>query len=229
MIGIIGAMQEEIDEILFLCQDYKLIKHRNHNIYKCILANKEIILVLGGIGKVNASISTSILINDFNIDGIITIGVGGSLKENISINSVVIPDVIAQHDFDIYQDGKYKYKGFDNDNYLTYPSKEYIDILKNIFDSNSNFKIGPAISGDIFVVLNTQLYKIVNEFKDALIVDMEAYAIGKTCDAYNIKYVVVKAVSDLVLNSNNDIDYDKYLKEASKNSAIICQKFIEVL
>ena len=77
MIGIIGAMDEELDAILKEVTDLKEIKLKIRTFYKGYINNKEVVIVKAGIGKVNAAITTTLLIENFKVSSIINIGVAG--------------------------------------------------------------------------------------------------------------------------------------------------------
>ena len=77
MLGIIGAMEEEVKELLDLMQVESTKEDANYKFYKGMLGNKETVVVQGGIGKVNATISATLLVRDFDIDHVINIGTAG--------------------------------------------------------------------------------------------------------------------------------------------------------
>ena len=106
--------------------------------------NKEIVLVQCGIGKVNAARTTQILIDKFDIDYIINVGVAGGLNDNLEIGDIVIGRKLVQHDFDITAGGHPK----------GYISKE----LGREFISDSNLidKCEKIIKKDIKVIIGTR-------------------------------------------------------------------------
>jgi len=99
-IGIIGAMKEELDvilsEIIIEKEEFKA----GMNFKKGKFGDNQIVLVVSGIGKVNAAICTQILIDDFKVKSIINVGVAGGLGENIKPGDIVIAENLVQHDMD---------------------------------------------------------------------------------------------------------------------------------
>ena len=71
MLGIIGAMEEEVNEILALMNVEKEYQECNYHFYEGLLGKKEVVVVQGGIGKVNAAISVTLLLKNFDIDHVI--------------------------------------------------------------------------------------------------------------------------------------------------------------
>ena len=75
MIGIIGAMNEEIIELKSLMKDIEEVKLASFTYFKGILEEKEIVLVESGIGKVNSSVCTTLLIEKFGVEKVVFTGV----------------------------------------------------------------------------------------------------------------------------------------------------------
>ncbi len=99
-IGIIGAMEEEI---ALLQQKSNIISEQEIiglTFYKGTLHNKNIVLVKSGIGKVNAALCTQILIDRFDVDCVINVGVAGAVYKQLSIGDIVISEDAVQHDMD---------------------------------------------------------------------------------------------------------------------------------
>lgn len=99
-IGIIGAMEEEIT---LLQQKANIISEEEMiglTFYKGTLHNKNMVLVKSGIGKVNAALCTQILIDHFNVDCVINVGVAGAVYKQLSIGDIVISEDAVQHDMD---------------------------------------------------------------------------------------------------------------------------------
>lgn len=95
MIGIITAMREEAQHIAKLF-DLKATK-RYHTIE--IFEQNGIVLILTGVGKIQAAIGTTILCQEYQPNQIINIGIAGSLLGNqASIGDVFLIDRIQQHD-----------------------------------------------------------------------------------------------------------------------------------
>ena len=64
IIGIIGAMDEEVDILVDLMDIEKIVEKASLKFHKGTLQGKNIVLVKCGIGKVNAALCTQILISE---------------------------------------------------------------------------------------------------------------------------------------------------------------------
>ena len=99
-IGIIGAMELEIETLKEKMNITKTVNKANMDFFEGTLNGTDIVLVKCGIGKVNAGICAQILAGDFNVTHIINTGVAGSLTPNLNIGDIVIANSVCQHDFD---------------------------------------------------------------------------------------------------------------------------------
>ena len=68
MIGIIGAMHEEIVELKSLMENLEEVNLSSFVYYKGKLEGKNIVLVESGIWKVNSSVCTTLLIQEFDVE-----------------------------------------------------------------------------------------------------------------------------------------------------------------
>lgn len=99
-IGIITALIEELEVIKELMINIRTIKKYNLEIFCGNINQQEVVLVKCGVGKVNAARTTQILIDEFDIEYIVNVGVAGSLNNNLDIGDIVIGEKLVQHDFD---------------------------------------------------------------------------------------------------------------------------------
>lgn len=228
-VGIIVAMQEELDEILKIMKDIEEKEYYGISFIKGKIANKKVVVVKSGVGKVNAARTTQILIDKLNVESVINVGSAGALNPFLDIGDIVIGDKLIQHDFDI--------TAFDHDKgYITgvgdyiYSDSELVEKLQNIANNlkNETYKIktGVIASGDIFCTEITMKNKIYSKF-NAECVEMEGAAIAQVCYLDKIPFVVIRSISDSP-NGNNAIVFDEFVKLASKRCADILEKFFEI-
>ena len=101
MLGIIGAMDEEVAKFKEHMTDVEVHSKASMDFYKGFLNGKEAVVVRSGIGKVNAGICTQILVDDYEVDAVINTGIAGSLRNEINIGDIVISTDAVQHDMDV--------------------------------------------------------------------------------------------------------------------------------
>ena len=216
-IGIIFAMEEELNELLKQVKLNKEYKIFDLTFYECNLKDKELILVQAGVGKVNAARCTQILIDNMDIDCIFNIGVAGSVSKDVKVCDLVIGDKLAQHDFDI--------TAFDHEKgYIPNIGKVYIDsdpyLIKVAEETktDNNVHKGVIASGDIFCTEEWMSNKIATKF-NALCVEMEGASIAQVCYLSHIPFLVIRSISDSPNEEDNKLTYDEFLKISSNKVA----------
>lgn len=227
-IGIIVAMQEELEEIKEYVEDINEKEIRHITFIEGKVEEKNVVLVQCGIGKVNAAMVTQALIDSYNIEYIVNIGVAGALNPMLNIGDVVIADKLIQHDFDITAFGHSKgyITGVGDFIQTDENLKNKLEKLNhNNKDNDYKIKLGIIASGDIFCTDIEMKNKIYSKF-DADCVEMEGAAISQVCYLNEIPFVVMRSISDSP-NGKNAITFDKFLKIASKRIANLLVEFIK--
>ena len=105
VIGIIGAMEEEVAMLKEKMTEVTVHHKAGMEFFRGKLNEKEAVVVRSGIGKVNAGICTQILADDFQVDAVINTGIAGSLKNEINIGDIVLSTDTMQHDVDAREFG----------------------------------------------------------------------------------------------------------------------------
>ena len=220
-IGIIFAMEEEMNELLpfISIEEVKKIYDLEFTIGK--ISNTNCVLVKCGIGKVNASRCTQVLIDNFDIDYVFNIGVAGSIDKSVDVCDIVIAEKLVQHDFDITAFNHEK--GYvPNIGVYVNSSKYLLDISKRINEKNVHY--GIIASGDKFCTDRNESLNINKEF-NALCVEMEGASIAQVCYLCNKPFLVIRSISDTI-NGNNKITYDEFLSVSSKTIANYLNRLI---
>jgi len=230
MIGIIGAMQEEIIELKELMTEVEEFEIARIIYYKGRLENKDVVLVEGGIGKVNSSVCTTILIEKFNVEKVIFTGVAGGIGKNIEVGDIVISSDLVQHDFDLTAFGRkvgdiprMEIGTLKGDETLINLAKE--SALK-IFDENQ-VRVGRILSGDQFIN-NVEKLKYLEETFSAEAVEMEGASVAQVCYLFNTPFVIIRAISDKA-GSDAEIDFKSFIELAAKNSKKIVINMLKSL
>ena len=99
-IGIIGAMEVEVQELKEQMQAERLVKKAGMEFCEGILEGQRVVVVRSGVGKVNAAVCAQILVDVFDVNAVINTGIAGSLKAEINIGDLVISSDLVHHDMD---------------------------------------------------------------------------------------------------------------------------------
>ncbi|OXT06350.1 5'-methylthioadenosine/S-adenosylhomocysteine nucleosidase [Thermoanaerobacterium thermosaccharolyticum] len=228
-IGLIGAMEEEIDILKHFISNEEVTNRADMIFYKGQLNGLDTVVVRSGIGKVNAAIAAQILISEFNVDCIINTGVAGGIKSGINVGDIVISSDAIEHDFDTTAFGdelgvipRMKTSIFKADKCL-------IDIALKAANDNIDGKayVGRIVSGDRFISSKEEARRLGQQFS-AYAVEMEGAAIAHTAYLNNIPFVIIRSISDNA-DGNATSDFNLFVKKASIVSSNIVKEMINMI
>ena len=229
IIGIIGAMSEEVEILKNEMILKEEVKQASMTYYIGKLKNKDVVIVTCGIGKVNAAVCSQILIDRFKVSKIINVGIAGGLKEDIYPGDIVIASNLVQHDMDtrFFGDKLGQIPRLDTFDFKC--NKELIDLalLASKHIKNINCFSGRIVSGDQFISESSKL-KELNSIFGAFACEMEGASIGQVCYLNKTPFVVIRSISDNAINGSH-MDYDKFAPIAIKNSVVIIKEILELL
>lgn len=223
MIGIIGAMDEEISVISSEIKNLTVYDINNMKFYKGKIYDKDIVLVKSGIGMVNASITTTLLFKEFGVDKILFSGVAGSLNRNVNIGDVVIGDSLLEYLFDATEFG-YDIGTIPRMDTSIFRSDILLNKIKNIL-KNDNIYYGKILSGDKFVSNLSEKEKLGEKF-NALAVDMESASVAHCAHVLGIEFAIIRSISDS-LNSSSIMEYTEFVNLAANNSKNVILKILK--
>ena len=223
MIGIIGAMDEEISVISSEIKNLTVYDINNMKFYKGKIYDKDIVLVKSGIGMVNASITTTLLFKEFGVDKILFSGVAGSLNRNVNVGDVVIGDSLLEYLFDATEFG-YDIGTIPRMDTSIFRSDILLNKIKNIL-KNDNIYYGKILSGDKFVSNLSEKEKLGEKF-NALAVDMESASVAHCAHVLGIEFAVIRSISDS-LNSSSVMEYTEFVNLAANNSKNVILKILK--
>lgn len=226
MIAIIGAMQEEINEILKRMRPHEESIIDGCRFYRGILNQTEVVVLLSGIGKVEAAISTVVCLKNFDVEGIINIGTAGGLRPEQEVFDVVVSTKTAYHDFDLSAFGEPC--GFDTSRYVYACDPLYIKAFNQVIGQTRHW-VGPIVSGDQFIADPLDVAQILTAFPEAICVEMEGAAIAHTAHRFNLPFIILRSLSDIAGHPNNAMKFDEYLIKASAHSAQWCYEVMPLL
>ncbi|WNY65120.1 5'-methylthioadenosine/adenosylhomocysteine nucleosidase [Borreliella carolinensis] len=235
---IITAMDSEFEQISKLMSNKEEIVLKEYNLNKKILkgklSNRNVMAVICGVGKVNAGVWTGYILSKYNISHVINSGVAGgvvsSKYKDIKVGDVVVSSEVAYHDVDLIKFGHkvgqlmgLPQKFIANKNLV----KKATDAVKSKV-GDSNAYSGLIVSGDQFIDPN-YINKIIGNFKDVIAVEMEGAAIGHVAHMFNVPFIVIRSISDIVNREGNEVEYSKFVKLAAFNSAKVVQEILRIL
>ncbi|MDR0411751.1 MAG: 5'-methylthioadenosine/S-adenosylhomocysteine nucleosidase [Treponema sp.] len=235
MVGIIGAMEEEIALLRSYLENLQREMINGFEFLSGELDGNTVVLLQCGIGKVNAAVGAALLLDRFKPSFVVNTGSAGGIDPSLSFGDAIVSTGLIQHDVDV--------TGF---NYalgqvpgmpLVFPVQEYlienaekaIDALKKegVLSAEFNHIRGLIGSGDVFMHDSEHIALTRNRFPDIRAVDMEAAAIAQTCYLFKMPCLIIRALSDIA-GTESPVAFDKFLPIAAKNSAEIVRRLIKI-
>lgn len=230
MIGIIGAMEEEVSALKNEMEQAEITEFASMTFCKGLLCGREAVVVRSGIGKVNAGICAQILVDKYGVDTLINTGIAGSLDAAIDIGDMVISSDAVHHDMDatIFGDSAGQVPRMDT---FSFPADVRLVELAREANEKANPDIhtfvGRVASGDQFISSQEAKDRIAGTF-GALCTEMEGAGIAHAAYLNKVSYVIIRAISDKADNSAT-MDYPEFEKQAIAHSIRLVKELLPSL
>ena len=199
--------------------------------YKKKDTRHELIVVECGLGKVNAAMVSTLLIQEFDCELLIFSGVAGGIDPKIEIGEVVIGDSLIQYDYGAVKDGKLQvYRAGSIPIGPTNNTVEYTldpEIKKIIMAAIPSVRIGTILTGDVFLQCGETRKALFNQFA-AQAIEMEGGAVAQVAEQFGISAIVVRCLSDLA-GANGQKLSSTFLNHAAMNSYKTVQTILKAL
>ena len=216
-IGIIGAMQPEVEAIIATLEGRESETVSGITFYTGTIGGKNVAVAKCGIGKVFAALCAEIMILKYNPDLLVNTGVGGAIGGDLRCGDVVIADRLCQHDMDTSAIGDPKglVSGI-NMIYFDADLRAREILLEQGSALGLAVKSGTVATGDKFIASSEDKHRIASDFS-ASVCEMEGCAIAQTAFVNGTPFAVVRAISDSA-DGEATMDYPTFLGIAAANS-----------
>ena len=245
IIGIMGAMPEEVANIHELMTDIQTVDHGSRHYYQGYINTIPVVLVFSRWGKVAASSTVTALITEFNITHLIFTGVAGAAASYLNVGDIIISQKLYQHDMDarpliarheipltqrtfFKADKQLVEFAYQAAQQLTTNITHSIDkeTLERFSIHSPSYYKGTIATGDQFVSDAANAESILSE-TDAL--EMEGGAVAQVCYDYAIPFVIMRTMSDKA-DADSAIDFPAFIKDiASIYSRCLIESFFDSL
>ena len=245
-VAILGAFDEEVAIL-----EGQLVNPTAHTIegIQCLtgtLNDQDVVIARTGVGKVNAAMTATLVIQHFRPNRVIFTGVAGGLNPDLQIGDIVIAQKTAQHDLGRLESAEIENMGAKNPingkrNPVFFPADPRLlqiteivlaDIKLNPFQTPQGQRhpriiSGTVVTGDVFVASDAKKTALRKNL-DADAVEMEGAAVAQICWQHNVPCLVIRSLSDNA-GANASEDFKKYYKTAAHNSAALVTRIISQL
>ncbi len=224
-IGLIVAMDKEFDEIRKILEEPKVKTYGNYQFHNGKIAQNDVVLIKCGIGKVNAAIGATLLIQLYNPNLIISTGVAGGADFSMNIGDIVVASSVSYHDVYCGPDVLYgQVQGmprfFDCD-------KSVIEKILNAKIEGATLHVGLIASGDQFIDSPFTMIGITSKTKGVIAVDMESTPIAHVCRVFDIPFNSIRVISDIPMMDNNIKDYENFWGDMAEKSLTLTRFLLE--
>ena len=230
MLGIIGAMDEEVAKIKEHMEQVEERTIASMNFLKGTVKGHPVVVVRSGIGKVNAAICTQILADVYGVDAVINTGIAGSLNADINIGDIVLSTDALEHDMDAVAFG-YPVGQIPRMDTLSFTADEKLrKIAKETCECvNADVSVfeGRVVSGDQFISDKAKKEWLVENFA-GYCTEMEGAAIAHAAYLNGIPFLIIRAISDKADDSAS-VDYPTFEAKAIEHSVRLLLALCEAL
>ena len=200
--GILGALDAEVDLIrnkMTITSETPLF---GTVFYEGTVGREQIVLVCCGVGKVNAAVCAAAVMNQFEADCIINIGIAGAMAHGLKILDIVISDEVGFHDQDEVMLKYYPKRAFfPADSSLIFLCERACQALPEM---EHRWRRGRIVSGDVFVN-DAAVKQSINERYAPACVEMEGAAVAHACWMNEIPFVIIRCMSDMADDDGESI------------------------
>lgn len=227
MLGIIGAMAEEVEQLKREMENPQIVSVAGMDFYRGKIGNKDVVVVRSGVGKVNAAVCVQILVDRFEVNGIVNTGIAGSLRAEINIGDLVLATDAVQHDVDATQ--------------FSYPLGQIPQMGVFAFEADSRLRdialkccrqvnpdigvyTGRVLTGDQFVSSKEKKAWLTKTFEGSC-TEMEGAAIAQAAYLNQVPFLIVRAISDKA-DDSAQMDYEEFERLAILHSVNLTRALI---
>ena len=232
-IGILGAMAQEIDEVKALLTEKTTVRIANREFVVGKIGNVRCVVAFSKWGKVAATITATLLIQEFAVTDLIFIGTAGALADGLKVGDIVISKRLVQHDLDArpmlsrFEIPLINRTYVDSDPELTALAGRAVSSLINRGVENmvsaetiKEFGLAPTLhfgdiaSGDQFINSIEKRNEILSLLPDVQCVEMEGAAVAQVCLEFGTPFTVIRTISDTA-DHNARVDFGRFIAEVA--------------
>lgn len=244
--AVVGALDAEVELIRNNLENAQQRAIEGINFTSGEIHGRKVVVAATGVGKVNAAMTTMLLISHFKPSEIISTGVAGAINPDLAPGDIVFATKTAQHDLGFLAENGLTGRGVTNPrtggkNPIFFPSNfRLLDIAETAalyfygkgvgganFSRASRIFRGVIVSGDVFISSNAKKTQLRQDF-GADVAEMEAAAAAQVCWQMGTPYMAVRCISDLA-NTNSEDVFGKTHRTSAIQASKLVLRMIELL
>ncbi len=240
--AIMGAFADEVEVLKKDIKGRKERKIEGLTFYTGQLEGKKVVLVQGGIGKVNAALTTTLLLEHFRPREVLFTGIAGGLNPDYHPGDIVVATKVAHHDYGRYLNEGMQQRPTRNpynfkENPVYFPSDSALLLVTELvvpkvkLESIEEYKpfihTGVVVTGDVFMASDSASLAI-RRAMNADAIEMEGAAVSQICYQQKVPFLVIRSLSDNA-NHSASVDMHKFGPIAARNSATLIKALVQRL
>lgn len=238
-VGVICAIPQELTHLLELLESVRGVQIGGSEFACGLIDGVPVVLVGAGMGKVNAALVTTLLVDHFGCSSVLFSGVAGGVDPDLAIGDIVIADRVLQIDAGTISDQRlsvYQAGHVESIN----PTEELgfsvaPEVMDRVRTSLSGFALpgtsrlvyGLVLTGDQYLHCEVTRERLYREYGGRAI-EMEGGAVAQVCRRFSVPWLIVRALSDL---AGNDAirDFAAFAEQVAGSSAAVVRRLLPQL
>jgi len=244
--AVLGAMPDEVRMLESRLQDKQVQEHLGMKFFTGTLAGRRVVVAYTGVGKVNAAMTTTLVLDHYQPAEVLFTGVAGGINTNLGPGDIVLGDRVAQHDFGEVSDQNFQTQPTDNPrtgqhNPLFFAGADRLlavaeaaaqsvpweQLVTTQGARTPQIRRGVIVTGDVFVASPVKCAELRTKFK-ADAVEMEGGAVTQVCAQQGVPCLVIRSLSDRA-DATANLDFNKFFHAAAANSAHLTEAILRQL
>lgn len=216
MIGIVIALYSESKALLSKVEQLNEIKIADKTAYICKIDNNDAVIIISGIGKVNAALSTQLLIDKYAPEFILNFGTCGGMNSSVKVLEYYAVDKCCQFDFDLSKLDDVPIGYIQDYDTVHFPLEtKGLEFLQK----------ASLASADHFICSDEDVF-VINNAVNCSVGDMEGGAIAQVCTSNSVPLYIIKGISDVHGNGTAQEQFFANLKQVGESFPAVIIKAI---
>ena len=236
VLAVLGAVRPEVTLLQSLLAEAKSQEVEGIEFISGRIGTELVVLAWTGVGKVNAAMTTTLLLEHFHPARVIVTGIAGSIDPNLEPGDIVIARQTAYHDMGTLWPQGIEYGGVKSrmtgePNPVFFPADPVLLAAAEKAAKGTTFGsvglqtgqrppkvvVGTVVTGDVFVASKDKSAELAKDL-GARAVEMEGAAVAQLCYQRGIGCLVIRSISDKA-DRSAVMDKQLFYTMAAKNSA----------
>lgn len=226
VIGIIGAMEEEIGLLAAKLEEAEEIRLAGIRFLKGILAGRRVVLCKSGVGKVNAAVTAQLLATACGVEAVLFTGVAGALDPELRVGDLVVSLDCLQHDMDASPLGFARGVIPFQEQSVFAADRELVRLAAESGEAvlPGRVRTGRVLSGDRFIADPAEVAALRRDF-GGMCAEMEGAAVAQVCAMNDIPFVIIRSMSDKA-DGSAPVNFAEFTALAARRSCELVEHML---